>query len=102
MRSCNGTRWHWHLRDEVTGHWRKLHNEELHGLYSSPIIPMVMKSRRERRQAMKYVCRSEKHTKFYSDSLKKEDHLEDPNIDMRIILKLTLQKWDGRVQMQFI
>jgi hypothetical protein len=24
-------------RDEVTGGWRKLHNEELHGLYSSPI-----------------------------------------------------------------
>jgi hypothetical protein len=23
-------------RDEVTGGWRKLHNEELHGLYSSP------------------------------------------------------------------
>jgi hypothetical protein len=25
-------------RDEVTGDWRKLHNEELHGLYSSPSI----------------------------------------------------------------
>jgi hypothetical protein len=25
-------------RDEVTGGWRKLHNEELHGLYSSPSI----------------------------------------------------------------
>jgi hypothetical protein len=24
-------------RDEVTGEWRKLHNEELHGLFSSPI-----------------------------------------------------------------
>jgi hypothetical protein len=29
-------------RDEVTGGWRKLHNEELHSLYSSP----MMKSRR--------------------------------------------------------
>jgi hypothetical protein len=30
-------------RDEVTGHWRKLHNEELHNLYSSPsIIRMIM------------------------------------------------------------
>jgi hypothetical protein len=26
------------LWDEVTGGWRKLHNEELHGLYSSPSI----------------------------------------------------------------
>jgi hypothetical protein len=25
-------------RDEVTGDWRKLHNEELHNLYSSPNI----------------------------------------------------------------
>jgi hypothetical protein len=30
-------------RDEVTREWRKLHNEELNGLYSSPIIVRVMK-----------------------------------------------------------
>jgi hypothetical protein len=35
-------------RDEVTGGWRKLHNEELHGLYSSPSIIMVFKERRMR------------------------------------------------------
>jgi hypothetical protein len=35
-------------RDEVTGGWRKLHNEELHGLYSSPSIIRVIKSRRMR------------------------------------------------------
>jgi hypothetical protein len=32
-------------RDEVTGEWRKLYNEELHDLYSSPTIVMVIKSR---------------------------------------------------------
>jgi hypothetical protein len=32
--------------DEVTGGWRKLHNEELHNLYSSPSIIRVIKSRR--------------------------------------------------------
>jgi hypothetical protein len=32
-------------RDEVTGEWRKLHNEELNDLYSSPNIVRVMKSR---------------------------------------------------------
>jgi hypothetical protein len=35
-------------RDEVTGDWRKLHNEELHNLYSSPSIIRMIKSRRIR------------------------------------------------------
>jgi hypothetical protein len=35
-------------RDEVAGGWRKLHNEELHGLYSSPSIVRVIKARRMR------------------------------------------------------
>jgi hypothetical protein len=35
-------------RDEVTGEWRKLHNEELHNLYSSPDIIRQVKSRRTR------------------------------------------------------
>jgi hypothetical protein len=32
-------------RDEVTGEWRKLRNEELRDLYSSPSIIRIMKSR---------------------------------------------------------
>jgi hypothetical protein len=35
-------------RDEVTGGWRKLHNEELHSLYSSPSIVRMIKARRMR------------------------------------------------------
>jgi hypothetical protein len=35
-------------RDGVMGGWRKLHNEELHNLYSSPSIIRIIKSRRMR------------------------------------------------------
>jgi hypothetical protein len=35
-------------RDGVTGGWRKLHNEELHNLYSSPSIIKIIKLRRIR------------------------------------------------------
>jgi hypothetical protein len=35
-------------RDEMTGEWGKLHNKELHDLYSSPSIIRIIKSRRMR------------------------------------------------------
>jgi hypothetical protein len=35
-------------RDEVTGEWRTLHNEELHDLYSSPSIIRIIKARKMR------------------------------------------------------
>jgi len=43
LRRIFGTR-----RDEVTGKWRRMHNEELNDLYSSPNIVRVIKSRRMR------------------------------------------------------
>jgi hypothetical protein len=41
---CTG----WPKRNRVTGEWRKLYNEELHNLYSSPSIIRIIKSRRMR------------------------------------------------------
>ena len=37
-----------HRRDEVTGDWRRLHNEEINVLYCAPNIVRVIKSRRMR------------------------------------------------------
>jgi hypothetical protein len=37
-----------HRREEVTGEWRRLHNEELNDFYSSPNIVRVINSRRMR------------------------------------------------------
>jgi hypothetical protein len=37
-----------YIRDEETGNWRTLHNEELHNLYPSPSIIRIINSRRMR------------------------------------------------------
>ena len=50
-------------RDEVTGKWRKLHDEELNDTYSSPIIFRVIKSRRMRWAG--HVARMRKKTGVY-------------------------------------
>jgi hypothetical protein len=50
-------------RNEVTGEWRKLHNEELHNLYSYPDIIRQGKSRRMRWAG--HVARMEEERKVY-------------------------------------
>jgi len=51
-------------REEVTGEWRRLHNEELNDLYSSPNIVRMIKSRRMRWAG--YVARMRKERGVYS------------------------------------
>jgi hypothetical protein len=52
-------------RDEMTGGWRKLRNEELHNLYSSPSIIRIIKSgRMEWAGLVARMERRESHTKF--------------------------------------
>jgi len=62
-------------RDEVTGEWRKLHNEKLNDLYCSPNIFWVIKSRRIR-LAGHVACmgRGEVYTGFWWGDMKERDH----------------------------
>jgi hypothetical protein len=58
-------------RDGVTGGWRKLHNEELHNLYSSPSIIRIIKSRRMRWAV--HVARMGEKTNVYRLLVRKPD-----------------------------
>jgi hypothetical protein len=71
-------------RNEVTGDWRRVHNEELRDFYSSPNIVRVTKSRRMRWAG--YLARmGEVRTGLLQGDMKEGDHLRDLGVDGRII-----------------
>jgi hypothetical protein len=66
------------LKREEDGSWRKLHNDELHGLYSSLNIVRVIKSRRMRWVGhVAHMGRGEVFTGFCLGGPKVRDHWED-------------------------
>jgi hypothetical protein len=81
-------------RDEVTGEWRRLHNNELYALYSSPNIIRVIRSRRLRWAG--HVARMGERRGAYRALVGKGNHLEDPGVDGRIILKWIFERLDRR------
>ena len=79
----------------MTGEWRKLHNEEPNDLHSSPNIVRVIKSRRMRRAG--HVARMGERRGVYRVLVGKpegKNHLGDPGIDGKIILRWILRKYD--------
>jgi hypothetical protein len=83
-------------RDEATGEWRRLHNEEFNDLYSSPNIIWVIKSRRMKWAGhVARMGKREVHTGFWWGDLREGDHLGGPGVDGRIILKRIVKPWGG-------
>ena len=87
-----------HKRDEVTKKWRKLHNEELNDLYSSPNMVWVIISTRARWAVhVARMGRGEVYTEFWWGNQKERDYLEGSGVDGRIILRCIFRKWDVEV-----
>jgi hypothetical protein len=83
-------------RDDATGEWRRLHNAELNDLYSSPNIFGVIKSRRMRWAGhVTLLGKTKVHTGFWWGDLREGDHLGDPDVDGRIILRSGMGAWTG-------
>ena len=89
LRSIFGPR-----RDEVTGEWRRLHNEELSDLYSSPNIVRVIKSRRMRWAG--HVTRMGEEMGCIGSwwgNRRERDHWGDLGVDGWIILGWISRRW---------
>jgi len=74
----------------MTGEWRRLRNEDLHGLYDSPGVVKIMKSRRL--MWADYVARMGEKRRLYSTLVGLEGrmegyHWEDRDVVWRTILK---------------
>jgi hypothetical protein len=76
-------------RDEVTGEWRKLHNEELHNLYLSPDIIRQVKLRRMRWAG--HVARMGEERKLYKVLMGKPEGKRPPGRPRR--------RWEDGIRM---
>jgi hypothetical protein len=80
-------------RDEVTGGWRKLHNGDLHNLYSSPSIMRMIKSRRMRWAGhVARMGRSGMHIGHWWEIQKERYHWEDQDVGGWTILKWIIER----------
>jgi hypothetical protein len=80
-------------RDEVREEWRKLHNEELNVLYSSPDIVRVIKSRMIRWAG--HVARMERrevYTGFWWGDLRERGHFPRPRRRFKVNIKMDVEE----------
>jgi hypothetical protein len=80
-------------KDEVTGEWRKVHNEELNDLYSLPNIIRVIKSRRMRWAG--HVTRMGERSALYRVLVRKPEGKRpwgDAVVDGKIVLRWLFRK----------
>jgi hypothetical protein len=83
-------------KDEVTGEWRKLHDEQLNYLYSSPNIIQVIKQKRMRWAGhITHMTERRGAYKVLVGKPGRKRPFEEPGIEGRIILSCVFRKWDG-------
>ena len=82
-------------RDEVTGNGRRLHNEELNDLYSSPNIVRVIKPRRMRWAGhLAHMGEERRCIGSWWGNWREGDHWGDLGVDGWIILGWISRRWD--------
>jgi hypothetical protein len=83
-------------REQVTGHWRRLHNEELHVMYSSSnVIPVI---KLETIRWAGHVARMGRGEVLTGRNPGERNHLEDLGVDDRIIIKRIFEKFHRRTE----
>jgi hypothetical protein len=80
-------------RNELTGEWRRLYNEEFNDLHSSPNIILLIKSRIIWWAGhVARIGRGQVHREFWWENLRERDHMKEPGVDGRIMLRPIFRK----------
>jgi hypothetical protein len=84
-------------RDEVAGHCKRLHDDELYDLHPSPnIIPVINSRTITWAGCMARMGDREVHVRFWWEHLGERDHLEDLGVDGKVIIKWIFKTYLGR------